>query len=83
MTILSFSSCDAQLSIFALADIMEEKGTAIKYIHFIIHSMTVYPGWKIERQMDSLHCTLLPSHTLNSADQFVSQLQEACKRVKV
>ena len=41
------------------------------------------PGWKIERQLESLHCTLLPSHTLESADQFVTQLQEACNRVKV
>ena len=40
-------------------------------------------GWKIERQLDSIHCTLLPSHTLESADHFISQLQEACTTAKV
>ena len=84
MTILSFSSSDDQLSIFAIADIMEEKGDLN---HLVLLHRCCYakfnPGWKIERQLESLHCTLLPSHTLESADQFITQLQEACNRVKV
>lgn len=40
-------------------------------------------GWKIERQLEALHCTVLPSHTLESADLFVDDLREACQRVKV
>ncbi len=43
----------------------------------------VSKGWKIERQMDSLHCTVLPSHSVESATQFVKDLQEACTTVKV
>ncbi len=87
MTILSFSSSDDQLSIFAIADIMEEKGDLNRLVQgfieaVMLHNLT-HAGWKIERQLDSLHCTLLPSHTLESADQFISQLQEACSRVKV
>ena len=87
MTILSFSSSDDQLSIFAIADIMEDKGD-LKLFGFapsmLLCCMIKYdPGWKIERQLESLHCTLLPSHTLESADQFITQLQEACNRVKV
>ena len=86
MTILSFSSSDDQLSIFAIADIMEEKGDLNHvYIFNNCYAACMYctTGWKIERQLDSLHCTLLPSHTLESADQFITQLQEACSRVKV
>ena len=84
MTILSFSSSDAQLSIFAIADIMEEKGVHLFITIVVTFSVPyIHSGWKIERQLDSLHCTLLPSHTLESADQFIIQLQEACNRVKV
>lgn len=40
-------------------------------------------GWKIERQMDTLHCTILPSHSTESAQQFVKDIQEASTVVKV
>ncbi len=42
-----------------------------------------YKGWKIERQLETLHCTVLPSHTLESADDFLTDLKEACRAVKV
>lgn len=37
----------------------------------------------MERQMESLHCTVLPSHSVESANQFVTNLQEASVVVKV
>ena len=85
MTILSFASSDKKLSIFAVADIMEEKGkwSSTASATTVDVQVVVLLGWKIERQLDTLHCTLLPSHTLDSADQFIRELQEACNAVKV
>ena len=40
-------------------------------------------GWKMERQMDTLHCSVLPSHSMESANQFVQDLKAAIKEVKV
>ena len=40
-------------------------------------------GWKIERQLETLHCTILPSHTAESASQLVADLQAAVTAIKV
>ena len=40
-------------------------------------------GWKMERQAKTIHCTILPSHTLESAKQFVGELKSSCEAVKV
>ena len=40
-------------------------------------------GWKIERQLATLHCTVLPSHDTDSAHKFIDNLRAACEVVKV
>ena len=37
----------------------------------------------MERQFDSLHCTGLPSHSVESAEQFIKDIQDASISVKV
>lgn len=37
----------------------------------------------MERQKDTIHCSVLPSHSVESANQFVQDLQEARDQVKV
>ncbi|CAI8032384.1 Sphingosine-1-phosphate lyase [Geodia barretti] len=64
MTAFSVTSCDSQVSIFAVADVMEKN------------------GWTMERQMDSLHFSILPSHTPERAQQLLSALREAVTTVK-
>jgi sphinganine-1-phosphate aldolase len=65
MTAFSVRSCDSQVSIFAVADVMEKN------------------GWTMERQMDSLHFSILPSHTPERAQQLLSALRQAVITVKV
>ena len=40
-------------------------------------------GWKMERGAKSLHCTVLPSHSLEGADQFLADLRVAVETVRV
>ena len=40
-------------------------------------------GWKMERQTDTIHCSVLPSHSVESANKFVTDLQAAAITVKV
>lgn len=40
-------------------------------------------GWKIERGASCIHCTILPSHTIPVANQFITDLNESVNIVKV
>ena len=37
----------------------------------------------MERQLETLHCTVLPSHSVETASQFVQDLRSACDTAKV
>ena len=45
--------------------------------------MTTLSGWKMERGAKSLHCTVLPSHSVEGADQFLADLRIAVETLKV
>ena len=40
-------------------------------------------GWKMERGSSCLHCTILPSHTLDVVNQFILDLTDSVNTVKV
>ena len=63
MTAFAFTSTDPGISTFALADKMERKGS-----HGIVDYHSHPAGWKMERGAKCLHCSVLPSHTLEGAD---------------
>lgn len=50
---------------------------------FISYIILCTLGWKMERQAKTLHFTILPSHTVDSARQLVEDLKIACDTVKV
>ena len=40
-------------------------------------------GWKMERQSSTIHCTILPHHTMEKSTQLVGDLKEAVDTVRV
>ena len=40
-------------------------------------------GWKMERQSATIHCTILPHHTMEKSTQLVGDLKEAVDTVRV
>ena len=40
-------------------------------------------GWKMERQSTSIHCTMLPHHTMDKCKQLVSDLKSSVDTVRV
>ena len=81
MTAFAFTNTDSRLSMFALADEMERKGQPAALYYTAVP--VLYTGWKMERAARCLHCSVLPSHSLEGADIFVNDLREAVETVKV
>lgn len=90
MTAFAVTSTDPRVNVFALAAVMETKGGCGDCItlnsgwcalnpspHFLLQ------GWHMERQTNSLHFSVLPSHTVERAKEMVRDLKECVEIVKV
>ena len=53
------------------------------HISFNLKLICNVAGWKMERQLETLHCTVLPSHSVETASQFVQDLRNACDTARV
>ena len=40
-------------------------------------------GWKMERQLTSIHCTILPHHSMRRSAQLLDDLKKAVQTVRV
>ena len=40
-------------------------------------------GWKMERQLTSIHCTILPHHSMRRSAQLLDDLKQAVQTVRV
>ena len=40
-------------------------------------------GWKMERQLTSIHCTILPHHSMNKSALLLDDLKQAVQTVRV
>lgn len=61
MTAFAFTS--EKINVFALADLMEEKGEPYVPLYTPVYYIMIVE-WKMERARRCIHCTILPSHTV-------------------
>ena len=93
MTAFAVTSTDPRVNVFALASVMETKGGCSYYITINSWMVLEIPpppppppslsGWHMERQTNSLHFSVLPSHTVERANEMVRDLKECVEIVKV